>query len=123
VSAPFAPAPPRPDEVLKRYFLTLEGVTQQTLADAMRVSRLTVNELLNGKRAVTAPMAVRLGRVLGTDADFWLNLQMAWDLHKARVELINEIEGLKPLREERTVAEVVKPPRPQFDARERSRDP
>lgn len=109
VSAAFVAAPPRPADVLKRHFLSLEGITQQSLADALGVSRLTVSELLNDKRAITPPMALRLERVLGTDAEFWLNLQLGWDLHRARLEHGEEVAGLSPLRAAGTQASVVRP--------------
>ena len=79
------------------------------LADAMKVSRLTVSELLNDKRAITAPMALRLERVLGTDAEFWLNLQLGWDLHQARLEDGAKVARLNPLRPSHLQAEVVRP--------------
>lgn len=109
VSAAFVAAPPRPADVLKRHFLTLGGVTQQTLADALDVSRLTVSELLNDKRAITPAMALRLERVLGTDADFWLNLQLSWDLHQARLTHRLEVARLTPLRDKVGPAEIVRP--------------
>lgn len=102
-------SPPRPADVLKRHFLTLDGVTQQALANALDVSRLTVSELLNDKRAITPAMALRLERVLGTDADFWLNLQLGWDLHQARLAHGLEIARLTPLRDKAGIAEVVRP--------------
>ncbi len=109
VSAVFMAAPPRPADVLRKHFLTLEGVTQQGLADALEVSRLTVSELLNDKRAITAPMALRLAQVLGTDAEFWLHLQLAWDLHRARIAQGDEASRLTPLRPARKQADIVRP--------------
>ncbi|WP_267347092.1 HigA family addiction module antitoxin [Sphingomonas sp. GM_Shp_2] len=109
VSAAFMAAPPRPADVLKRHFMTLDSVTQQGLADALGVSRLTVSELLNDKRAITAPMALRLAQVLGTDAEFWLNLQLGWDLHRARLDHGDEAAQLVPLRQRPTQDDVVRP--------------
>ncbi|WP_240653098.1 HigA family addiction module antitoxin [Sphingomonas crocodyli] len=108
MSAAFTPAPPAPSEVIRRHFLMLDGVTQQGLADALDVSRLTVSELLNNKRTITPVMALRLARVLGTDADFWLNLQMAWDLHTAEREHGKAIAMLTPLRRAPSRDEVVR---------------
>lgn len=102
-------APPRPADVIKRHFMGLESVTQQGLADALQVSRLTVSELLNDRRAITAPMALRLAQVLGADAEFWLNLQLAWDLHRARVQHGDDVARLTPLLPARSQAEVVRP--------------
>ncbi len=108
VSAAFMAPPPRPADVLKKHFVGLEGVTQQGLADALDVSRLTVSELLNDKRAITAPMALRLAQVLGTDAEFWLNLQLGWDLHRARLEHGEGAARLTSLRPARAQADIVR---------------
>lgn len=91
--------PPKVSGVLRSYFLSLEGVTQERLAEALGVSRHSVNELLNDRRSVTAPMALRLARALGTDPYFWMNLQIEYDLFRAKCELeedLNEIEQLVP---------------------------
>jgi addiction module HigA family antidote len=109
VNAAFVAAPPRPADVLKRHFVSLDRVTQQGLADALEVSRLTVSELLNDKRAITAPMALRLERVLGTDADFWMNLQTGWDLYRARLAYGADTARLRPLRGQAAFEDVVQP--------------
>jgi plasmid maintenance system antidote protein VapI len=75
----------------------------------MRVSRHSINELMNGRRAITAPMALRLARVLGTDAEFWLNLQQSSDLFEARQDLEKELAALTPLRAEISETDVVRP--------------
>jgi len=59
------------------------GLTQQALAEAMGVTRVRVNEIINGRRGVTADTALRFARVLGTSVDFWLRLQLACDLYDA----------------------------------------
>ena len=102
------PEPPRISDVLRAHFLTIEGVTQDRLAQAMGVSRHSINELMNDRRSITAPMALRLGRVLGTDPEFWLNLQQARDLFEARRDLGKELGGLTILRTPVTEAEVVR---------------
>lgn len=100
--------PPRISEVLRTHFLTIEGVTQDRLAQAMGVSRHSINELMNDRRSITAPMALRLGRVLGTDPEFWLNLQQARDLFEARRDLGEELGDLTILRASVTEADVVR---------------
>src|SRR5689334_19254413 len=101
--------PPKVADVLRIHFLALGDITQEQLGDALGVSRHSVNELMNGKRAVTAAMALRLARVLGTDAEFWLNLQQASDLHHAQKEYGKEIGRLKPLRVRRSVEQIIRP--------------
>jgi addiction module HigA family antidote len=103
------PEPPKVAEVLRRHFLRLDGVTQERLGEALGVSRHSVNELMNGRRAVTAVMALRLARVLGTDPEFWMNLQQNWDLHQARRDHGAAIEKLKMLRAEQGFDEVARP--------------
>ncbi|HSR53687.1 MAG TPA: HigA family addiction module antitoxin, partial [Acidobacteriota bacterium] len=62
------------------------------------VSFPRLNEVVRGKRSVTPDTALRLARVLGMPADFWLGLQMDWDLwHALRSESAQEIARLKPL--------------------------
>ena len=62
------------------------------------MSRVTVNQLLNDRRDVTAEMALRLARVLGTTAEYWLNLQTKVDLYRARRRKGSEIALLEPMR-------------------------
>ena len=70
-------------EILVEEFMRPMGLTQAALADAMGVQRKHVNELCNGRRAVTAPTALILARVFGTSPDFWLNVQRRNDLWDA----------------------------------------
>lgn len=92
------PAPISPGEVLRDEIGVQVGIRQEDLAAAMGVSRLTVSQIINGKRAVTAEMAVRLGRVLDTSPEFWLNLQRAVDLHVARQRLEGDLDRMPVLR-------------------------
>ena len=78
-------------------------ITQDQLAQALGVSRHSINELVNGKRGVTADMALRLARVLSSDPDFWLNLQRDMDLYRARRKAGAEINSLPVLREARPI--------------------
>jgi antitoxin HigA-1 len=89
---------PTPGEVLKQYIIDANRATQEQLAEAMGVSRLTVNQLINGKRSVTAEMALRLARVLSTTPDFWLNLQRNVDLLEAERKLVAELRKMPVLR-------------------------
>lgn len=72
--------PTHPGELLFHDVLPALGMTQTELADRLGVSRLTVSELLHGKRALSADMAVRLARLLRTTPESWLNMQQAVDL-------------------------------------------
>jgi addiction module HigA family antidote len=75
--------PPLPGEFLATRFLKPLAITQTELAAALGVSRRRVNELINGRRAITPDTAVRLAMFFGNDAAFWMHLQVAWDMHAA----------------------------------------
>ena len=65
-------------------FLHPMEVTQRELADAIAVPYQRVNEIVNGRRGVTPSTALRLAQFFGTSTDFWMNLQLRWDLYHAR---------------------------------------
>ena len=73
--------------MLREEFLAPLRVTQVELARRLEKTPAAVNELIKGKRGVSAEMALLLARELGTTAEFWLNLQMSWDLWHARRRL------------------------------------
>ena len=76
--------PTPPGEILLEEFLKPLGMTQVALAEKMGVPIQRVNTLVNGKRGVTAETAILLADVLGTTPEFWMNLQMAFDLWHAK---------------------------------------
>lgn len=76
--------PVHPGEVLLEDFLRPLGISQYRLAKALRVYPRRVNEIVHGKRAVSADTALRLARYFGTTAELWMNLQAHYDLEVAR---------------------------------------
>lgn len=76
--------PVHPGEVLKHDYLEPLGLSVYALAGALGVSRSRLNEIVHGRRAVTAETALRLGRFFGTSAEFWLGLQAGYDLDATR---------------------------------------
>ena len=85
--------------MLLEEFLKPLGITQSAFAVRLGVSFPRLNEVINGKRSVTADTALRLAQVTGMSADFWLGLQQDWDLwHALRSDAAREIESLEPLR-------------------------
>lgn len=76
-----------PGEVLLEDFLLPLGLSQYRLAHGISVPPRRINEIVHGKRAVTADTALRLGRYFGTTALFWLNLQARYDLETERDRL------------------------------------
>ena len=91
-------APPTPGDVLREFLLANDRITQEDLARSMRVSRVTINQLVNDHRTVTAAMALRLARALSTTPDFWLNLQRAVDLVEAQHRLGRSLGAIRPVR-------------------------
>lgn len=86
-------------EIINEEFLEPMGITQGQLAEAMGVSRKTVNELCMNRRAVTADTALMLAKVFSNTPDFWLNVQQRNDLWKAlnNPKRRARIERAKPL--------------------------
>ncbi len=81
-------------------FLRPLGISQSALALRLGVSAHRLNEIVRRKRSVTPDTALRLARVLGMPADFWLGLQTDWDLwHAMRSHRAEEIASLEPLLE------------------------
>ena len=91
--------PTRPGEMLLEEFVKPIGITQSELAIRLGISFPRLNEIIRGKRSITSDTALRLARVLGMSADFWLGLQMDWDLwHAIHGSKAGEIHRLEPLR-------------------------
>jgi len=90
--------PTHPGEMLREDFLPDYGLTISGLAEALGVSRQTINELLRGRRALSPEMALRLSRLFGDSAEFWLNAQRAVDLWDAAQAIRKEVQRIKPLR-------------------------
>ncbi|MDA0711834.1 MAG: HigA family addiction module antitoxin [bacterium] len=89
--------PTHPGEMLREDFLPDYGLTVTRLAEALGVSRQTVNELLRERRAVSPEMALRLSRLFGNTPEFWLNAQRAVDLWKVSRALKTTMARIQPL--------------------------
>lgn len=74
------------------------GITQNKLAVSIGVPPRRINEIVHGKRAVTADTALRLGKFFGTSAQFWLNLQTHYDLDLAEDRVSEQIDAITPLQ-------------------------
>ena len=77
-------SPTRPGEMLLEEFIRPLGISQTELAEWIGVSYPRLNEIVNGKRAITPDTALRLEQVFGVDAQFWLNLEVSWELYQAK---------------------------------------
>ncbi len=89
--------PTHPGEMLREDFLLDYGLTVTGLAEAIGVSRQSVNELLRERRAVSPEMALRLARLFGNSPEFWLNSQRAVDLWDAAQEIKKDVARIRPL--------------------------
>ena len=84
-----------PGEVLLGEFLKPLGISQNRLARAMGVPPRRINEIVHGKRSITADTALRLARALGTSEQFWMGLQADYDLEKARKTAQNDLKKVE----------------------------
>jgi addiction module HigA family antidote len=89
--------PTHPGEMLREDFLPEFGLSVASFAEAIGVSRQTVNELIRERRAVSPEMALRLSRFFGNSPEFWLNAQRAVDLWKAERSMKREIKRISPI--------------------------
>jgi len=89
--------PTHPGEMLREDFLPDYGLTVMSLAQALGVSRQTINEIIRERRAVSPEMALRLSRLFGNSPEFWLNAQRAVDLWEAQRVSRIKILRIKPL--------------------------
>ncbi|MET4615269.1 addiction module HigA family antidote [Stenotrophomonas sp. 2619] len=87
---------PHPGEILQEEFLTPFGMTAYRLAKSIDVKQTRIGEIIAGRRSITADTALRLARFFGTSEAFWLNLQMAHDVAKARDELADVLARIEP---------------------------
>ena len=91
--------PIHPGEILREEFLGPMGISQYRLAKDISVPPRRINEIVHGKRAITADTALRLGRFFGMSAQFWLNLQTRYDLEVTedllKHRLDEEVHALK----------------------------
>lgn len=89
--------PTHPGEMLLEEFLKPMGITQRELANSINVPYQRVNEIINGKRGITPSTALRLSKVFGVSADFWMNIQLRWDLYFARQTESDALSKIRPL--------------------------
>lgn len=91
--------PTHPGQILSEEFLKPMGITQRDLADSIHVPYQRINEIINSRRGVSPSTALRLSKFFGISPDFWLSLQLRWDLYfaqKAEAEELNSINTVAP---------------------------
>jgi antitoxin HigA-1 len=84
--------PTHPGEMLLEEFLNPMGITQRQLASAIHVSYQRINEIVNKRRGITPSTALRLSKFFDVTPDFWLNMQLRWDLYLAEDTELQDIK-------------------------------
>lgn len=89
--------PIHPGEILMEDFIESFGITQNRLAVSIGVPPRRINEIVHGKRGITADTAIRLARYFGTSDEFWMNLQSNYELRVERRTLRDKVARITPL--------------------------
>ncbi len=89
--------PTHPGEMLREDFLPDYGLTATRLAEAIGVSRQSINQLLRERQGISPGMALRLARLFGNSPEFWLNAQRAVDLWDAAQTMQQDMTRIRPL--------------------------
>lgn len=87
-------SPTHPGEMLVEEFLTPMGLSQNELADSIHVSSEQLNQIVTKRQSITPSIALHLAKFFGMSADFWMNVQLRWDLYhtqQAESETLNTI--------------------------------
>ncbi len=96
VRIPTQREPTHPGEMLLEEFLIPKGITQRALANAVRLPYQRINEIVNRRRGMTPGTALRLAKFFGVTADFWMNLQLRWDLYHAERTESRDLRSIQP---------------------------
>ena len=98
IRVPTNRTPTHPGEMLLEEFLIPMNITQRELAKAIHVPYQRINDLVNGRRGATPSSALRLAKFFGNSPDFWMNLQLRWDLYFAQQSETEVIETIQPYK-------------------------
>ncbi len=96
INIPSHRTPTHPGEMLLHEFLVPMGLTQRELAMAIHVPYQRINDIVNGRRGVTPSTALRLAKFFGMSPDFWMNLQLRWELYSARQDETTVLDQIQP---------------------------
>ncbi|MGG6237492.1 HigA family addiction module antitoxin [Nodosilinea sp. AN01ver1] len=88
--------PTHPGEMLLEEFLVPMGLSQQALAESIDVPTAKIEAVVSGQQGVSPGFALRLAKFFSMSADFWLNLQLRWDLYQAQQEEAEALEQIHP---------------------------
>lgn len=96
VRVPTHRPPTHPGEMLLEEFLNPMGITQKELADNILVPYQRINEIVDRRRGITSSTALRLAKFFNMSADFWMNLQLRWELYSAQQNESDVLETIQP---------------------------
>lgn len=96
VRIPTKRTPTHPGEMLLEEFLRPMGLTQRELATQIHVPYQRVNDIVNGRRGITPSTALRLAKFFDMSPDFWMNLQLRWELYFAQQDEARVLKTIKP---------------------------
>lgn len=88
--------PTHPGVMLVEEFLAPMSITQRDLSKAIHVPYQRINEIANGRRGITPSTALRLAKFFNMSEDFWMNMQLRWDLYRAKKTEDEELRKIKP---------------------------
>lgn len=98
--------PVHPGEMLMEEFLEPMKITQRELSDAIHVPYQRIIEIINSKRGITQSTALRLAKYFGMSEEFWMNMQLRWDLYKVRNSEEKELNNIKPYSSTEYLAQI-----------------
>ena len=96
IRVPTKRQPTHPGEILLKDFLEPLGLNQRELAQGTLTTYQRVNEIINGRRGITTSTALRLSKFFNTTPDFWMNLQLKYDLYNTLNKEGEELDKIKP---------------------------
>ena len=97
VRIPTNRTPTHPGEMLLEEFLNPMGLTQRELADAIHVPYQRINDIVNGRRGITPSSALRLAKYFNISPDFWMNVQLRWDMYFAQQNEMKVLDTIHPM--------------------------
>lgn len=90
--------PTHPGEMLLEEFLIPMGISQEELSKEIHVPCRQINDIIDKRCEITPGIALRLAKFFGVSEDFWMNLQLRWDLFKAKRSEFRELNTIKPFQ-------------------------
>ncbi|PKO06166.1 MAG: addiction module antidote protein, HigA family [Chloroflexi bacterium HGW-Chloroflexi-3] len=96
IRIPTKRTPTHPGEMLLEEFLNPMGLTQRELADGILVPYQRINDIVNGRRGITPSTALRLAKFFNSSPDFWMNVQLRWEMFFAAKEEKNILNKISP---------------------------